>query len=57
MKKILTTIILIFLSLSLFADINRDLMKAAEAGDINKVRQLLNQERMLMLKIIMAGQL
>lgn len=43
MKKILSTFVLIILCISIFADINDDLIKAAEDADIEKVKQLIEQ--------------
>lgn len=43
MKKIILTLVLIFLCISLFADINDELMEAANAGDVEKVQRLIEQ--------------
>jgi len=41
MKKIISVLVLLFLCLSIFADINDDLIKAAEVGDVAKVQQFI----------------
>ncbi len=43
MRKILSTLILIFLCLSLFADINDELFDSVISSDVEKVKQLIEQ--------------
>ena len=43
MKKILSILFLTFLCISIFADINDELIRSAKDGDIEKVKQLIVQ--------------
>ena len=43
LKKILSTLILLLLCISLFADINDELIEAAKDGDIDRVQQLIEK--------------
>ena len=43
MRKIILALILTFLCISLFADINNELIEAAKNGNLEKVKQLIAQ--------------
>jgi len=43
MKKTISILVLIFLCISIFADINDELIEAAKNGDVEKVQQLIGQ--------------
>ena len=46
MKAIIFPLVLMFFCISIFADINTDLLKAAQYGNLNKVKVLLCKELM-----------